>query len=56
MQKNLIPAYLAIIFKAIIYGMSFYFTSGLLESTDPIEVLALRFFNVCGRIYFACTI
>ena len=50
MQKRLIPAYLAIIFKAIIYGMSFYFTSGLLSSTDPIEVLALRFL-MCAVVF-----
>lgn len=50
MQKHLIPAYIAIIAKAFIYGMSFYFTSGLLKSTDPVEVLALRFL-MCAVVF-----
>ena len=35
--------YLLIVFKYIIYGSTVFFTSSLLESTDVLDVLALRF-------------
>ena len=38
-----ILAYLCAIFKDVIYGLSVYFTGGLTESTDVMDVLALRF-------------
>ena len=36
-------AYLFAVVKYVIYGLSIYFTGSLLESTDVLDVLALRF-------------
>ena len=38
-----IPAYFCAVFKDVIYGLSVFFTGGLTESTDVMDVLALRF-------------
>ena len=36
-------AYFFSIVKYVIYGLSIYFTGSLLESTDVLDVLSLRF-------------
>ena len=41
--KDVVMAYLAAVFKAIIYGTSVLFVGKLLETTDVFDVLALRF-------------
>lgn len=38
-----ILAYFCAVFKDVIYGLSVFFTGGLTESTDVMDVLALRF-------------
>ena len=43
MKESKLGAYLALIARSLIYGMSFYFTGSLLKSADVFEVLALRF-------------
>ena len=42
-SKSVVPAYLAAVFKAIIYGTTVIFVGKLLETTDVFDVLALRF-------------
>ena len=47
-EKGVVLAYLAAIFKAIIYGTTVIFVGKLLETTDVFDVLALRFLISAG--------